>query len=182
MPSELALPDCPPKGLRHKRRWLGCCRPLACLAGPQSPTWESPGPSGHPHTAPLGGSASGPTAQRSQECRARHRAPVPHVPRLPRPAPVPTAARYAYGGKDRTATGGGHLRKLAPPPLDTCTTPRHTYECARCPCLAPGRWHTHAAHQLPQSKPAHGPRGRGLVPVEPEGGQWPPPPSPPTPG
>lgn len=62
----------------------------------------------------------------------------------------------------------GCLPKPAPHP-DRCTAPRHTCECAQCPCPGLGRWHTRAARQLPRSKPARGPRGRGLLPAKPEG-------------
>lgn len=94
--------------------------PAPCLAHlppplpPVSPTWESPGPAGRPHTAPPGGSASGPAAQRSRVRRARNTAPVPRAPRPPGPAPALTAARCAYvdGGLGYV----GVPPKASPPP------------------------------------------------------------------
>lgn len=91
-----------------------------CLAKPpsptMSPTWESPGPAGRPHTAPPDGSASGPAARKSQASRARNTAPAPRVPRPPGPAPAPTAARCAY------ADGG--LGHVGVPPKASPPTPK----------------------------------------------------------
>lgn len=141
--------------------------PALCpVRRPQSPTWGSPGSAEPPHTAPPGDSASGPAAQRSRVRREASRAPAPHAPRLPEPAPVPTAAHCVYGHRPLSDEGGGLLKPAHP--QDMCSLPRHTCECAPCPCPGPGRWRTRADRQLPRSKPAHGPRGHGLVPGKPE--------------